>query len=165
MLKSLDERLRSTRSNRSLVHRQTFYVFLSTGAIAGRRQSKHSVRYQQVLSELMEYPQQPRRSHRLSVRRVARSPTPRRRHRADRQRVLARTRLRAVDRRLELLGSQRRLLWCVSEGGTSSRTPFTTETVGGDDLRMKGWDIRQGGAQPLFVNKRCDTWFWSAEPR
>ncbi|KAI0778192.1 WD-40 repeat-containing protein [Trametes elegans] len=27
---------------------------------------------------------------------------------------------------------------------------------GGDDLRMKGWDIRQGGAKPLFVNKRFD---------
>ncbi|RPD82546.1 WD-40 repeat-containing protein [Lentinus tigrinus ALCF2SS1-7] len=27
---------------------------------------------------------------------------------------------------------------------------------GGDDLKMKGWDIREGGAQPLFVNKRFD---------
>lgn len=25
---------------------------------------------------------------------------------------------------------------------------------GGDDLKMKGWDIRQGGPSPLFVNKR-----------
>ncbi|KAI0639409.1 WD-40 repeat-containing protein [Trametes polyzona] len=27
---------------------------------------------------------------------------------------------------------------------------------GGDDLKMKGWDIRQGGSQPIFVNKRFD---------
>ncbi|KAI0361613.1 WD-40 repeat-containing protein [Trametes cingulata] len=27
---------------------------------------------------------------------------------------------------------------------------------GGDDLKMKGWDIRQGGAAPIFVNKRFD---------
>ncbi|KAL1951932.1 hypothetical protein VTO73DRAFT_1081 [Trametes versicolor] len=27
---------------------------------------------------------------------------------------------------------------------------------GGDDLKMKGWDIRQGGSSPLFVNKRFD---------
>ncbi|KAH9944379.1 WD-40 repeat-containing protein [Epithele typhae] len=27
---------------------------------------------------------------------------------------------------------------------------------GGDDLQMKGWDIRQGGAQPTFTNKRFD---------
>ena len=26
--------------------------------------------------------------------------------------------------------------------------------IGGDDLKMKGWDIRQGGVQPLFTNKR-----------
>jgi len=27
--------------------------------------------------------------------------------------------------------------------------------LGGDDLKMKGWDIRQGFSRPLFVNK----WF------
>ncbi|TFK89957.1 WD-40 repeat-containing protein [Polyporus arcularius HHB13444] len=27
---------------------------------------------------------------------------------------------------------------------------------GGDDLKMKGWDVREGGARPLFVNKRFD---------
>ncbi|KAI0724560.1 WD-40 repeat-containing protein [Cerioporus squamosus] len=27
---------------------------------------------------------------------------------------------------------------------------------GGDDLKMKGWDAREGGARPLFVNKRFD---------
>ncbi|KAI0365253.1 WD40 repeat-like protein [Pilatotrama ljubarskyi] len=27
---------------------------------------------------------------------------------------------------------------------------------GGDDLKMKGWDIRQGGSAPIFVNKRFD---------
>ncbi|KAJ8489776.1 hypothetical protein ONZ51_g2749 [Trametes cubensis] len=27
---------------------------------------------------------------------------------------------------------------------------------GGDDLTMKGWDIRQGGSAPLFTNKRFD---------
>lgn len=26
--------------------------------------------------------------------------------------------------------------------------------IGGDDLKMKGWDVRQGGSAPLFVNKR-----------
>lgn len=25
---------------------------------------------------------------------------------------------------------------------------------GGDDLKMKAWDVRQGFTQPLFVNKR-----------
>ena len=25
---------------------------------------------------------------------------------------------------------------------------------GGDDLKMKAWDIRQGFTQPMFVNKR-----------
>ncbi|KAI0669892.1 WD-40 repeat-containing protein [Trametes maxima] len=28
---------------------------------------------------------------------------------------------------------------------------------GGDDLKMKGWDIRLGGSAPLFVNKKFDT--------
>ncbi|KAI9063069.1 WD40 repeat-like protein [Trametes sanguinea] len=27
---------------------------------------------------------------------------------------------------------------------------------GGDDLKMKGWDVRQGGSAPLFVNKRFE---------
>ncbi|OBZ79821.1 Diphthine methyltransferase [Grifola frondosa] len=27
---------------------------------------------------------------------------------------------------------------------------------GGDDLKMKGWDVRQGFSQPTFVNKRFD---------
>ncbi|KAI8995633.1 WD-40 repeat-containing protein [Trametes punicea] len=27
---------------------------------------------------------------------------------------------------------------------------------GGDDLKMKAWDIRQGGSAPLFVNRRFD---------
>ncbi|KAM5536189.1 hypothetical protein V8D89_010088 [Ganoderma adspersum] len=27
---------------------------------------------------------------------------------------------------------------------------------GGDDLKMKGWDVRQGGTQPIFTNKRFD---------
>ncbi|TBU48331.1 WD-40 repeat-containing protein [Dichomitus squalens] len=27
---------------------------------------------------------------------------------------------------------------------------------GGDDLKMKGWDVRQGGDQPTFTNKRFD---------
>ena len=30
------------------------------------------------------------------------------------------------------------------------------ERVGGDDLKLKAWDIRQDFSQPLFVNKRCD---------
>jgi diphthine methyl ester acylhydrolase len=25
---------------------------------------------------------------------------------------------------------------------------------GGDDLKMKAWDIRQGFMQPMFVNKK-----------
>jgi len=25
---------------------------------------------------------------------------------------------------------------------------------GGDDCKMKGWDIRQGFGQPIFINKR-----------
>ncbi|KAL7285314.1 hypothetical protein ACG7TL_000409 [Trametes sanguinea] len=31
-------------------------------------------------------------------------------------------------------------------------------SAGGDDLKMKGWDVRQGGSSPLFVNKRS-LWF------
>jgi len=29
-----------------------------------------------------------------------------------------------------------------------------TISTGGDDCKMKGWDIRQGFDQPTFVNKR-----------
>lgn len=32
-------------------------------------------------------------------------------------------------------------------------TPLTSDT-GGDDLKLKGWDTRQGFSQPTFTNKR-----------
>jgi len=31
---------------------------------------------------------------------------------------------------------------------------------GGDDLKMKGWDIREGFSQPIFTNKRCAIHFY-----
>ena len=33
--------------------------------------------------------------------------------------------------------------------------PADLRTVGGDDCKLKGWDLRQGCEQPTFVNKRC----------
>ena len=62
-----------------------------------------------------------------------------------------------MDSRLELLGYQRRLFrqasiyMSVLLGGSTH-----PERVGGDDLKLKAWDIRQDFSQPLFVNKRCD---------
>ena len=32
---------------------------------------------------------------------------------------------------------------------------LTIMPAGGDDLKMKGWDVRQGGTQPIFTKKRC----------
>jgi hypothetical protein len=71
---------------------------------------------------------------------------------------MARTRPRTLDRSLELLGSQ-----CYIFRSLKIWSPFrrTTEFFwllfldeGGDDLKLKAWDIRQGFAQPTFVNKK-----------
>ena len=59
-----------------------------------------------------------------------------------------------MDCRLGLLEPQCRILWlvlCFHPVCNSSLIPSTT---GGDDLKMKGWDIRQGGSQAIFTNKR-----------
>ena len=59
--------------------------------------------------------------------------------------------------------------WCVAwnywdtnviYSGTNAYAVFgmtTTDLLlpGGDDLRLKVWDIRQGFEQPIIVNKRC----------
>lgn len=37
---------------------------------------------------------------------------------------------------------------------TPCRATLTFLGAGGDDLKLKGWDLRQGCDQPTFVNKR-----------
>ncbi|KAF8078616.1 hypothetical protein FPV67DRAFT_66274 [Lyophyllum atratum] len=39
---------------------------------------------------------------------------------------------------------------------SGSSVQLTEITSGGDDLKMKGWDIRQDLSQPIFTNKRYD---------
>ena len=45
-----------------------------------------------------------------------------------------------------------------TQGSPLANVPVGKElnspTAGGDDLKMKGWDVRQGGTQPIFTNKR-----------
>ena len=57
-----------------------------------------------------------------------------------------------MDCRLELLGHEHNLLRSASP--TPSYVPVNNCDPGGDDLQMKGWDIRQSFDQPMFVNKR-----------
>lgn len=58
-----------------------------------------------------------------------------------------------MDCRLELLGYQYHLLRSVYFFSIYY-LQIINFNLGGDDLKMKAWDIRQGFDQPLFVNKR-----------
>ena len=53
---------------------------------------------------------------------------------------------------MELLGYEHNFLWYST---TVPLLPpeFTTMLPGGDDLKMKGWDIRQSFDRPVFENK------------
>lgn len=54
---------------------------------------------------------------------------------------------------MELLGHKRAVLWCLI-----SLSPFPQNfkilSTGGDDLKMKGWDVRRGFGSPIFENQR-----------
>ena len=58
-----------------------------------------------------------------------------------------------MDIGVELLGYEHNFLWYST---TVPLLPpeFTTMLPGGDDLKMKGWDIRQSFDRPVFENKR-----------
>ena len=75
----------------------------------------------------------------------------------DRCGELARPRLRTVDSGVELLGYERSFLWYINKSRRSSSPGYFADMapfVGGDDLKMKGWDIRQGFDCPVFENRR-----------
>lgn len=58
-----------------------------------------------------------------------------------------------MDCRVGLLGYQRRILRS-GNSRTLQYLQLMRLASGGDDLKMKGWDIRQGGVQPTFANER-----------
>lgn len=55
-----------------------------------------------------------------------------------------------------LLGYQRRVFRSDSRTVLAVGLLLTRLATGGDDLNLKGWDVRQGGTQPIFTNKRYD---------
>ena len=62
---------------------------------------------------------------------------------------------RTVVCRLELLGYQCHLFRYEHTLTLSGLTATDPLPPGGDDLRLKVWDIRQGFDQPIIINKRC----------
>ncbi|KAJ7071024.1 hypothetical protein C8F01DRAFT_409551 [Mycena amicta] len=60
-------------------------------------------------------------------------------------------RLRAMDCGMGLLGPGHDILWCIPR---PLLVPVRTIFTGGDDLKLKMWDTRQGFSQPVATNKR-----------
>lgn len=61
-----------------------------------------------------------------------------------------------MDSGVELLGHERTFFWYLAWFLYHLQHVYIEATLsaGGDDLKMKGWDVRQGFDCPIFENRR-----------